>query len=162
MKRFFPHPLISCAVFIMWLILAGTYSQASFAFAAVLALIVPQILRTLEPEPVRIKNITAIIKLTGIVFCDIIRSNIAVAKIVLGGKKRERVSGFVHIPLTMKNTCGLAVLGIIITSTPGTLWVQYDSRMGVLLLHVLDLVDEEYWIKLIQSRYERLLMEIFE
>ena len=33
---------------------------------------------------------------------------------------------------------------------------------GTLLLHVLDLVDEEQWSRLIKDRYERLLMEIFE
>ena len=29
-------------------------------------------------------------------------------------------------------------------------------------LHVLDLVDEETWVRLIKDRYERRLMEIFE
>ena len=29
-------------------------------------------------------------------------------------------------------------------------------------MHVLDLVDEETWVRTIKGRYERLLMEIFE
>jgi len=42
------------------------------------------------------------------------------------------------------------------------LWMQYDSSRGELLVHVLDLVDEDAWIRLLKDRYERLLMEIFE
>ena len=37
-----------------------------------------------------------------------------------------------------------------------------DAAKGILLLHVLDLVDETAWIRLIKDRYERRLMEIFE
>lgn len=162
MKRILPHPLMSLAVFTMWLLLAGTYSAASFVFAALLGLCVAPVMHVLEPEPLRLKSPLAMLKLTGIVLQDIIRSNIAVASIILGRKKSSRTSDFIHVPLTMKSPYGLAVLGIILTCTPGTLWVQYDPRRGRLLLHVLDLVDEADWIRLIKHRYERLLMEIFE
>jgi multicomponent K+:H+ antiporter subunit E len=56
----------------------------------------------------------------------------------------------------------LAVLACIITSTPGTIWVDFDSAKGRLMIHVLDLVDEATWIHTIKDRYERLLLEIFE
>ena len=42
------------------------------------------------------------------------------------------------------------------------IWVNYDTVRGVLLIHVLDLVDEEAWTRTIKDRYERLLLEIFE
>jgi multicomponent K+:H+ antiporter subunit E len=54
------------------------------------------------------------------------------------------------------------VLSLIITSTPGTAWFDYNGAHGMLLIHVFDLVDEEGWRHLIKSRYEYLLMEIFE
>ncbi|MBM6584501.1 Na+/H+ antiporter subunit E, partial [Microvirga sp. BT689] len=66
------------------------------------------------------------------------------------------------IPLDLRSRNGLAVLSIIITSTPGTIWVEYNAARSTLLLHVLDLVDETVWIRTIKGRYERLLMEIFE
>ncbi|MDY0009712.1 MAG: Na+/H+ antiporter subunit E [Bdellovibrionales bacterium] len=160
--RILPHPLMSLAIFTMWLILAGTYTTASFVFAAILGLLLPPVMRPLEPEPVRLKRPLAMIKLTGVVLQDIVRSNIAVAAIILGRKKNTRTSDFIHVPIVMKSTYGLAVLSIIVTCTPGTLWVQYDPRRRSLLLHVLDLVDEEEWVKLVKTRYERLLMEIFE
>jgi len=101
-------------------------------------------------------------RLVGIVALDILRSNIAVAGIILQGGRRERVSGFVAIPLDLRDRTGLAVLACIVTSTPGTAWIEYAHDTGVLLIHVLDLVDEEEWVALIKNRYEAQLMEIFE
>jgi multicomponent K+:H+ antiporter subunit E len=68
----------------------------------------------------------------------------------------------VEIPLDMRAPYGLASLACIITSTPGTLWVNFDAQRGVLTIHVLDLVDDEEWIRTIKDRYERHLLEIFE
>ena len=48
------------------------------------------------------------------------------------------------------------------TSTPGTAWIDYDSGRGVLLLHVFDLRDPTEWIEIVKTRYESLLIEIFE
>jgi multicomponent K+:H+ antiporter subunit E len=87
-----------------------------------------------------------------------------VALVVLGlnASRDRRVSGFVHIPLEMRDRYGLAVLAVIITSTPGTIWVEYEDATGVLLLHILDLREGDDWEDRIKNRYERRLMEIFE
>lgn len=162
MKRIFPYPLLSLSLFVMWLFLTGSFAARSIVFAAFIGVLVPFSLSIFAPEKPRMRNIKAMIRLTGIVLYDIVRSNFAVASIILVPRKRERVSGFIKVDLDMRNAYGLSVLAIIITSTPGTLWVQYDSNRGRILLHVLDLVDEQEWIDLIKNRYERLLMEIFE
>ncbi len=91
---------------------------------------------------------------------DIIRSNFLVARVILRGGPVH--SGFVAIPLALTDRYGLAVLACIITSTPGTIWVSYDPAGSMLLIHVLDLVNEQTWIRTIQQRYERPLLEIFE
>ena len=54
------------------------------------------------------------------------------------------------------------MVACIITATPGTSWVRYDRAAGVVTIHVLDLVDEQAWIRLFKQRYERRLLEIFE
>ena len=66
------------------------------------------------------------------------------------------------IHLELKDPTALAVLAVILTSTPGTAWLEYNSSDGSLLMHVLDLVEEQEWTDLVKNRYERLLMEIFE
>src|SRR5690606_147798 len=96
------------------------------------------------------------------VLLDIIRSNIAVALIILRPGMRGRTAGFVRIPLTMRNPNALAVLACIITATPGTVWVDHEPDTGMLMIHVLDLIDENEWIHTITQRYETLLLEIFE
>ena len=97
------------------------------------------------------------------VFVDILRSNIGVARIVLGlhGKRAVR-SAFLEVPLDLRDPHGLAALSTIVTSTPGTIWVDLSLDGATLTLHVLDLHDEQAWIDTIKQRYERLLMEIFE
>lgn len=161
LSRVLPYPLLSLALAGMWVLLYASVSPAVLFGAALIALIVPFSMKALEPEGPRIRAPGAMLKLAVIVIADILRSNYAVATIILGRRRRERVSGFIHVPLDLRSRYGLAVLAIIITSTPGTLWVQYDAVSGRLLLHVLDLVDESEWVKLIKTRYESLLMEIF-
>ena len=77
-------------------------------------------------------------------FWDIVRSNFAVARIVLGlvGTRQVR-SGFVQIPLDLREDHGLAVLACIVTSTPGTVWAGLSPDGATLTLHVLDLQDQD-------------------
>lgn len=159
-RAIFPHPLLALGLFTAWLWLSGPVTPGSITQGLLIGLIVPHVMRRLEPDRSNIGNPMAVLKLAAYVGVDVIRSNYAVCRIILAGHP-ERVSGFIHVPLEMRNRYGLAVLAIILTSTPGTLWVQYDRMTGQLLLHVLDLVDEAEWIDLIKNRYESLLLEIF-
>ena len=159
MKRLVPHPLLAAALLAMWLLLNQSLSPAQFALGAGIALVASHGLAALRPRPVAFVSVRPMLRLAGIVAADIARSNLAVARIVLF--RRKPVSGFVRLPLDLKNIHGLAMLALIITATPGTLWVQLDRANGILLVHVLDLVDEEGWIRLIKGRYETLLLEIF-
>lgn len=161
MRAMLPHPLLSLALFCASVLLSSSLAPPSLALGLLMALAAPQVMRAMRIDPVRVRAPGAIPKLAGRVVVDVVRSNIAVAQI-LAGRRADRVSGFIHIPLDLKDRYALAVLAIIITSTPGTLWVEYDRARGRLLMHVLDLVDEETWIRTIKDRYESLLMEIFE
>ena len=102
------------------------------------------------------------LELAWTVLVEVVRSNNAVARVILAPGRRELKSGFVHVPLDMRDPYGLTALACIVTATPGTVWVEYDSAKGTMLLHVLDLIDEEEWVRIIKDRYERRLMEIFE
>ena len=162
MKRLIPHPLLSFSLLVMWLLLNQSLSPGTLLLGTLVGLAGGWIMTTLSPEPVRVRLGWPMVKLLGIVLSDIVRSNIAVGRIVLWGRSStEHTSGFVLIPLDMRNSFGLATLSLIITATPGTLWVQYDGNRNVLLIHVLDLVDEDHWIALIKRRYEKLLMQVF-
>jgi multicomponent K+:H+ antiporter subunit E len=96
------------------------------------------------------------------VIADVVRSNLAVGRIVLGLGPRKRVAGFLPIPLALRDPAGLAVLACIVTATPGTSWIGYDGSQGMLTLHVLDLDDADRLAQAFKQRYEKPLMEIFE
>ena len=161
MKKILPYPLLIIFLIIMWLSLTS-FTLGQLLIATVVALIAAQAMAALQPAKARLKRWKSLLKLTGIVLHDIVRSNIAVTKIILQGNKRARKSGFMTIPLDLRDPTGLTALAIIITSTPGTAWLDYNSARGILLLHIFDLVDETVWLDLIKNRYERLLLEIFE
>lgn len=159
-----PHPILSLGLFGASLLLSGSTAAPSLALALLMALAAPQIMRALDVEPVRLRKPLTLLSFAVVVARDIIRSNWEVALVVLGLNPSgdKRVSGFVHIPLEMRDRYGLAVLAVVITSTPGTIWVEYEDATGVLLLHILDLQDGDDWAERIKNRYERRLMEIFE
>lgn len=160
-RALLPHPLLALGLFASWLMLNGPISAGDVLVALIAALAIPQVMRRLEPDRSGVRSPATILRLVGYVAVDVVRSNYAVATIILGRRRHQRRSGFIHVPLDLRNRYGLAVLAIILTSTPGTLWVQYDRPSGRLLLHVLDLTEEQEWIDLIKGRYERLLLEIF-
>lgn len=162
MNRWLPLPLLSACLLGMWLLLNQTLSAGHILLGGLLALLGGWLMTALQPAIGRVRNPRAIVTLAFLVLADIIRSNIAVAQIILGLRHRRVMSGFLNIPIDMRNRYGLAALACIITATPGTLWVQFDPRNGMLMIHVLDLIDESVWIDTIKGRYERLLLEIFE
>ena len=162
MTRFLPFPVLTACLLVLWLLLNQALSPGHLLLGAATAVIAGWVFTALEPPRARIRRAGAIGRLLSLVFADIVRSNIAVARIILGLVGRERTSGFVNIPLELRDPYGLAALACIITATPGTLWVSFDPAKGILTIHVLDLIDESEWMRTIKGRYERLLLDIFE
>lgn len=162
MKRLFPYPLLTVLLFLFWLFLNQSVSLGQILLGSLLSTGAALALSALRLPGARVRNVKAIVLLSFMVLRDSIRSNFAVARLILRPESPGYTSGFMTINLDMRNQYGLAMLAMIITATPGTLWVNYDSSNGALMIHVLDLVDEETWIKTIKHGYERLLMEIFE
>ena len=155
-----PYPLLSASLVIMWLALNG-FTLGHLILGCIVAVFASWGMASLRPAKPRLKKWYLLPKLVGIVLYDIVRSNIAVASILITGGKRKHKSGFITVPLDLENPTALAVLAVIVTSTPGTAWLEYNSLSRTVLIHVLDLVDEAAWQVLIKTRYEALLMEIF-
>jgi multicomponent K+:H+ antiporter subunit E len=156
-----PYPLLSLSLLLMWLALSG-FTPGQAILGSIVAVLASWGLAALRPAKPRIRKWYLLPKLVGIVLYDILRSNIAVASILVTGGRRGRTSGFMSVPIELEDPTALAVLAVVVTSTPGTAWLEYNSLNRTVLIHVLDLVDEEEWRVLIKTRYEALLMEIFE
>lgn len=160
MSRWLPYPVISVMLLAIWLLLYQSLAVGHVLLGGLFAVVGTWFLLRLEVPRLIIKRMWLIPQLCFVVGVDIVRSNFRVASLVLKDRA-DRVPGFVRIELSMRSEHGLAVLACIITATPGTTWVAYSPKDNVLVIHVLDLADDDDWGMIIKSRYERLLMEIF-
>ena len=94
---------------------------------------------------------------------DVVRSNFEVALGVLAPQWKKPRPGFVVIPLDLRDPLGLAVLAMVTTVVPGTVWSELATDRSQLLLHVWDIGDDEdAFIARYRARYEKPLREIFE
>jgi multicomponent K+:H+ antiporter subunit E len=162
MTRWLPFPVMTLFLLVMWLLLNQSLNPGHVMLGSILGIAGSWALTTLEPPAGHLRRPRAMLQLAIVVLKDIVRSNIAVARIILGPRARNETSGFLDIPLELRAPYGLALLALIVTATPGTLWVAFDPAKGVLTVHVLDLIDEDVWIATIKQHYERHLLEIFE
>lgn len=155
--------LLPLGLAVLWLVLTESLSWGNVALGLVLGFGMVLSFQSLRPVTPRFGRVHVGFGLLFKVLVDIVKSNIAVGRIVLGlTHGREVRSGFLDIPLDLRDPHGLAVLAMIVTATPGTVWSGLADDSSVLRLHVLDLQDPESWIRTIKQRYEGPLREIFE
>lgn len=162
LKRWLPSPLLSAFLLAMWLALNQTVAPGHLLLGGLLAVYGPLATAALRPVRARVRNPMAIARLFVLVLVDIFNSNIAVTWVILGRRERRQNSGFMKIPLDVRDPHALAVLAGIITACPGTVWGGLSPDRSMLTIHVLDLQDESVWVDIIKNRYEKPLMEIFE
>jgi multicomponent K+:H+ antiporter subunit E len=153
-------PVMVVVLAALWLVLNQSLAPGHVVLGVLLALVLTWAASTLRPLHARIRRLDIAARLILVVFKDIVLNNLHVARIVLGPRAPRIRSGFVRIPLELRDPHGLAVLAVIVTATPGTVWAGLSD--GVLTLHVLDLADERAVVDVIKQRYERPLMRIFE
>ena len=160
--RLLPFPLMAASLLAIWLLLNQSLSVGHVILGSAIAVLGSLTLRRLELPPLRMRRPSVLLGLVLRVTADVIRSNFAVVRLLLQPGQSRRRSGFMTVPLELRNPYGVALLAAIISSTPGTVWVRFNRTHGLLLIHVFDLVDEAQWVRTIKDRYERRLMEIFE
>lgn len=162
MTRLVPHPLLSVALTVVWMFLTA-FSLGHLILGSAIALVAGKLFAAFEPHPVPMRRVWKLIPLMGVIALDILRSNIAVARLILSNDRNQsRRSSFVEIPLRLRSPHALALLAMTVTATPGTAWLAHDMETGVLTLHVFDMLDDDDWIAIIRDRYETVLLEVFE
>ncbi|WP_083745607.1 Na+/H+ antiporter subunit E [Variovorax sp. KK3] len=162
MKRWLPSPLLSLALFVVWLLLNQSLHPATMVLAALLAIAVPLLTQSLRPARVKVRKPLLALRLGGFVMRDLVVSAITVARLLLTRRSSELKAGFVRVPLEMRDPNALATLAMILCLTPGTAWGELAFDRSTLLIHVFHEVDEAAFVAMIKTRYEQPLMEIFE
>ena len=161
--RYSPNgPLLPFSLLVVWLLLTQDLSFANVALGLLAASLITVGTALLRPLRSRPKHLLTAVALCWQVFVGIVHSNLGVARLILSGTRHTPRAGVVKIPLDLRHPHRLAMLTIIITGTPGTVWAGHDTARNELNLHVLDLADEAAWVQKVKQHYERPLMEIFE
>ncbi|NEN75125.1 Na+/H+ antiporter subunit E [Pelistega sp. NLN82] len=147
---------------LIWLLLANAITLGQFLLGGFFSFIFVSLSLRIRPDLAYPRRISVMIKLAFRVIIDIIKSNWNVGLLILQWRRKDFTSGYVYIPLEIRDPHALAFLACIITYTPGTVWSGLTEKDFILRLHVLDLRDESEWFDTIKNRYEKLLLEIFE
>ena len=162
MKRWLPNPWLSIGLFIIWLMLNQSIAPGQILLALILAIAIPIVTAPLRPAHPVVTRPVALFRLFCYALVEIIRSCFNVSRIILFAKTQNVNSQFITIPLDLDNPTGLAILSVLINSTPGTVWVEYFADKRELSLHVFDLHDAEWWINTIKTRYEQPILDTFK
>jgi multicomponent K+:H+ antiporter subunit E len=160
MRRILPYPLLWLALLTMWVMLSGSLSPGQILLGAIVSALACRVAVALEAPKPRIRRIGTIVRLIGAVIGDVLLSNLAVLRLILSGRPPR--SAFVTIPLDLEDPNGLAILSCIVTATPGSAWIHYDSMLHSVIIHVLDTGDEAAWAAALKRNYEHRLVEIFQ
>lgn len=155
------HPALSALLFATWLILQQSLSFAHLLLAAAFALLLPRLLHGFMGPALRPRKLGLILRFSLIVLWDIIKSNLAVARLVLAPGARPEPA-WVRVPLALRQPGSIMLLATIITTTPGTVSCVVDDETHEIWVHALDCADPAAMAAEIKSRYERPLLEIFE
>jgi multicomponent K+:H+ antiporter subunit E len=161
-KRWLPSPRLSLALFVVWLLLNQSLDAATLLLAALIAIVVPLLTQSLRPARARMRKPLLVLRLCGVVACDLVVSALTVARLLLTRRNRALSSHFVRVPLAIRDPNALATLAMILCLTPGTAWGEIALDRSTLLIHVFHEDDEAAFIHMVKTRYERALMEIFE
>jgi multicomponent K+:H+ antiporter subunit E len=156
-----PAWLLGLGLILAWVVLNDGYTPGHLLFAILLATLLSRVVHRLRPTQPRVRRLALVVPLVAHVLVDIVRSNVTVARFAFS-PGRPRRSGFVDVPIELRDPHGLALLAGIVTSTPGTAWVGLSDDGRMLRLHVLDVADGATLVRTVQERYERPLRRIFE
>ncbi|CAM4359031.1 Na+/H+ antiporter subunit E [Pseudoalteromonas ostreae] len=170
--RWLATPFRSALLFVVWLLLNNSVSVGHIVLAVIFAILIPLVSFPFrEPQPLIIKPGLALKQLI-IVMYDIITANMQVALLILGPVKKLRPA-FVKVPIELSHAMPITILASTVSLTPGTVSAEVypipeslaegeQPTQRYLLIHVLDLDDEQALIDTIKQRYEAPLKEIFQ
>lgn len=160
-RRWLPTPILSLLLLAVWLLLVNDVSVGHLLLGTSLAIIIPLVTRRFwDPQP-SIGDVFKLLRFFLRVIGDIIVANLQVAWIIINPWRRTRPH-FIEYPLMLEKRFTITMLASTITLTPGTVSANVRMDGKTLLIHALDVEDDEKLIRTIRERYEQPLKEIFE
>ncbi len=153
--------LLNFVLAVVWMALNRTFSPVDFLVGYVFGFaIIALTERALGQSRYALKT-WRVLWLIGFTFWSVIKSNIAVARVVLAPNMNVR-PGILAIRLDSCSDIGMTVLANLITLTPGTLTMEVASDTCTLYVHFMNIDDPDDLRQDIKRSFERRVMELFE
>lgn len=162
LKRVLPAPLTALFLLALWLALARSTTAGAWLIGLILAVAVPILSSNLRPVRGPLQHPWVAARYFLRVGTDVLVSNFQVGRDLVGWRWRQPTAKFLVIPLELRDPTGLAVLAMVTTVVPGTVWCELALDRSALRLHVWDVTDDDVFIANFKCRYEAPLRKIFE
>ena len=160
LRSLFPSLTASVLLALFWLLLVNELTAGQIALAVLLGLALPLVtLRFRAPCP-SVRRLGVAVALLGVFLYDLVVANLTVARAVLGSMSHVHPR-LVHVPLDITDPAAIALLGGLVSLTPGTVPIDINLPGSVLTIHVLLVGDDAALVRDIKTRYESRIKEIF-
>ncbi len=160
LSKLFPHPILTLALWGVWLLLNNTIGAGHIVLGLILAILIPFFTSGFWPEKIRLQSPLTLVKYLVVVLWDILVANMAVAKLILGSNKNLQ-PGFFYVDLDIQTPIGISMLANTISLTPGTVSCDLTEDRSRLLVHALHIEDIPATVAEIKERYEAPLIKVF-
>jgi multicomponent K+:H+ antiporter subunit E len=160
LRKLFPHPFLSLALTIIWLLLNNSIAAGHILLGAVLGIFIPWFTAAFWQEQVYIRRPWLLTKFVLVVIYEILVANVIVARLILT-KQNKLQPGFLHVPLDLTSPLAISLLANTISLTPGTVTCDLSDDHKSLLIHALHIEDAEATVAEIKNQFEKPLKEIF-
>lgn len=171
LHKWFPTPVRSLLLFFVWILLNNSVEPFHLLAALILAIGIPWLTVGFRDTQPSIKKWRKAVSYLLLVIWDIIVANLQVLKVILGPNKNIK-PGFVMVPVDMVESLPITILAGTVSLTPGTVSADVlkakharlvnPTSPYYLIIHVLNMDDEQALIDSIKQRYEARLKEIFQ
>ncbi len=160
-RSWLPTPLLSILLLIVWLLLVRSLALGHILLGAALGIAIPLVTRRFWDDQPMVRKPWLLLRFMLRVLVDIIIANIQVSWIIINPWRRSRPA-FIEYPLMLEHSFPITLLANTISLTPGTVSANLRMDGRTLLIHALDVEDENALVEEIRERYERPLKEIYE
>lgn len=160
-RPWLPTPLLSILLLVVWLLLVRSTAFGQLLLGGFLAVVIPLVTHRFWDAQPHVARPWKLLRFVLRVLGDILIANIEVAWLIVNPWRRLRPH-FVEYPLMLEDRFTITLLANTISLTPGTVSANLRLDGRTLLIHALDVEDEEALITHIRERYEQPLKEIYE
>jgi multisubunit Na+/H+ antiporter MnhE subunit len=106
-----------------------------------------------------LRRVWAALSLMGVFVYDLVAASLAVARIVLAPRRRNRPA-IVAVPVDARTESGVALFAYLVSLTPGSTCLHVADDRRVLYVHFLDAPDAAARAAGVKALYERRIIQL--